>query len=209
MKIFVTKFAVFQPSPSNPSESPKLDYVDPLFKRRLSQISRMTIEAVHSLGNEISDLKLVFASFRGEIARQLKINKGLVEDASVMPASFSISVFNTPPAVATIALKLKNGYTAVYPSQKDFYSAFAAASASVLAHKDEKIIFAYGDEYIPEEYRNCDGYTDESPLAFACILSLTPCKECDSKCVEIELDPNNSAFSSPQNFLKFLQDSSN
>ena len=107
MTIYVTKFAFYKPSPDNPGEMPKLEYVDSLFRRRLSQLTRMTIEVVHDLVSsepENAKLKLVFGSFRGEIARQLKINKGLVEDAGVLPAPFSLSVFNTPPAATTIAL---------------------------------------------------------------------------------------------------------
>ena len=78
MNIYITKFASFKPSPENPSEQPKLEYVDSLFRRRLSQVTRMTIEVVHRLVEENPEkakLKLVFSSFRGEIARQLKINK--------------------------------------------------------------------------------------------------------------------------------------
>ncbi len=201
MKVYVTKLASYQPSQENPAEQPKLEYVDALFRRRLSQITRMTIESVHSLGDDVKNLKLVFASFRGEIARQLKINKGLVEDADVMPAPFSLSVFNTPPAATTIALGMKSGYTAIYPGQNDFYSAFVSAASSVMSGSEKKVIFAYADEKIPEEYKSCDGYTDETPLAFACVLSSEP----DSGSTEVELNPKNEIFASPQKFLSFLQ----
>lgn len=172
MKIYLNKIAVFRPSEENPSETPKLEYVDTLFKRRLSQISKMTIEVVHGVleGNE--DAKLVFASFRGEISRQLKINKSLVEDSEVLPAQFSISVFNTPPAVASIALKMKGGYTAVYPSKGNFSSALMAAIAPVICKKESKIIFSYADEKIPDEYAGAaKEAANEKPIAFACVIS--------------------------------------
>ena len=63
-------------------ESPKLEYTDPLFRRRLSQITKMTIHVVHKLleQTDISkDTKLVFISLRGEIEREFTINKGLIE----------------------------------------------------------------------------------------------------------------------------------
>lgn len=206
MKIFVTKFASFKTLPENPGEMPKLPYADPLFKRRLSQISRMTIEAVHGLigeNGENSDLKMVFASFRGEITRQLKINKGLVEDKDVMPANFSISVFNTPPAVTTIAFKMKAGYTAVYPAEDDFSSALLAASASILCGSDKKIIFAYADELVPAEYKDCKNYRKSLPFSFACILS----SENSSGVLELSLDCDNlsKVASSPESFLEYLE----
>ena len=209
MNIFITKFASFRPSSENPTEMPKLSYVDPLFKRRLSQISRMTIEVVHGLvgeqsgESEVANLKMVFASFRGEISRQLKINKGLVEDADVMPANFSISVFNTPPAVATIAFKMKAGYTAVFPSEDNFASALISAAASVLCGFDKKVIFAYADEYVPPEYKSCPGYTDKSALAFACVLS----SEKSDGAIEISLEAAelSKIAASPESFLSYLE----
>ncbi|MBQ9207313.1 MAG: beta-ketoacyl synthase chain length factor [Treponema sp.] len=206
MKLFVTKFAKYQPSLENPAEQPKLEYVDSLFRRRLSQVTRMTIEVVHELVESESEnaaLKLVFASFRGEIARQLKINKGLVEDADVMPAQFSLSVFNTPPAATTIALGMKAGYTAIYPSEDNFASALVAASSSVLCGAEKKIIFAYADEKIPEEYANCKGYSEELPLAFACVLS----SEKSDGAREIDLDGENwkKISQTPREFLSFMQ----
>lgn len=202
--IYITKFSFYKPSPENPREMPKLSYVDALFRRRLSQITRMTIEAVHGVigGNE--NLKLVFASFRGEIARQLKINKGLVEDADVLPASFSISVFNTPAAATTIALKMKAGYTAVYPSEDNFRSAFLAAAAPLLSGEESKIIFVYADEKIPEELENCKGFSSDAPMSFACVLSSEDDSRDGSGSVAgISLD--SPALESPESFLEFLE----
>ena len=171
MKIYINKIAVYRPGDENLSESPKLEYVDALFKRRLSQISKMTIEVVHNVLDGNENAKLVFASFRGEISRQLKINKSLVEDSEVLPAQFSISVFNTPPAVATIALGMKNGYTAVYPSERKFSAALMSAVAPVLCRKKSKIIFAFADEKIPDEYaKNAESAKNEKPLSFACVI---------------------------------------
>ena len=203
MKIYITKFAKYQPSHENPAEQPKLEYVDPLFRRRLSQITRMTIECVHNLGDDITGLKLGFASFRGEIARQLKINKGLVEDADVMPAQFSLSVFNTPPAAATIALGMKAGYTAIYPSEDNFLSALLAASSPVLCGSEKNVIFAYADEKIPEEYAECAGFSGELPLAFACLIS-------DAKsegAVEVNLEEKSvmEICKKPVDFLEYLE----
>lgn len=175
MELYLTKFEKYEPCEENLAESPKLPYVDPLFKRRLSQISKMTIEVVHNVidGDEsLKDAKLVFASFRGEIARQLKINKGIVEDAEVMPAQFSISVFNTPPAVATIALGMKAGYTAVYPAGRDFSAALSSAAAAVISGREKRVVFVYADERVPAEYEGTSSAAlSEKPMAMACVLS--------------------------------------
>ena len=197
MELFVRKFAVV-------SETPKLEYVEPLFKRRLSQISKMTIHALHEVLDCGGDSKLVFISFRGEIGRQLKINRGLVEDGDVMPASFSISVFNTPPAVATIALGMKAGYTAIYPAGGSFSDGLSAALAPLLSGKEKKIILAYGDEKVPEEYESIESAGElifKGPLAFACVIS----SEVDEKTADgISIRLDNSDFSGPEEFIKYL-----
>lgn len=205
--ISISNLTVYRPSPENPGELPKLEFCDPLFKRRLSQVSRMTIQVVHDLIEKdpsAKDSKLVFASFRGELSRQLKINKGLVEDADVMPAQFSISVFNTPPAAATIACGIRAGYTAVYPSNDNFNDALISAAAPVLSGCEKQVVLVYADENIIDEYRDNYFAPDGSrgncpaPLAFACVVKADDGKSGIS--VKIPSD-----FSDPEDFLSCLK----
>ncbi len=157
----------------NESTSPSLSFVDSLFKRRLSQITRMTIQVIHDLietRKDCIEAKTVFVSFRGEINRQFSINRMLIEENEVLPASFSLSVFNTPPAAASIALQMKGGYSVIYPSQKSFRSSLLASCSPILCGDEEKIVFVYADEKIPEEYSTLSR-KEEEPLAYACVIS--------------------------------------
>ncbi len=158
--------------------APDIAFTAPLFRRRLSQISRMTIQTVHAVIEkepEAPSFKQVFISLRGEIERQFTINKSLAEDSEIMPAAFSLSVFNTPIALAAIALKLKAGYTAVYPAGGDFSAAFKAAASPVLCGAEERLLLAYADEAVPEPYaalpdaKQTNG-EENAPLAFAAVL---------------------------------------
>lgn len=154
--------------------SPSLSYTDPLFRRRLSQLSKMTVEVVHNLiekTNIGSDTKIVFVSFRGELDREFKINQSIIEDETILPAGFSLSVFNAPVALATIACKLKAGYNCIFPSYDDFKDGLTCAASSILAGKQEKLIFVYGDELIPSQYENVTSIESKPPVAFACVLS--------------------------------------
>ncbi len=208
---FVSNLCIYKPSPENPAEMPKLAFCDPLFKRRLSQISRMTIQVVHELIQQVPEAKnskLVFCSFRGELVRQLKINKSLYEDADIMPASFSISVFNTPPAAATISEGIKAGYSAVYPANDSFYDGLTAAVAPVLSGCEQNIIFVYADELIIEEYKSAykphNAGDFPEPLAFACLLSAAKksLQAENARALEL-LELKN--IHSPQDFLQLLQ----
>jgi hypothetical protein len=154
-------------------DAPKLEYTDPLFRRRLSQISRMTVQVVHDeleKSNCSRDIKQVFISCRGEIVREFSVSKMLLEEKTVLPASFSLSVFNTPIALATLAFGLKGGYTVLFPSKGNYRDAFAGACAPVLSGKEKHIMLVYSDELPAGEYRSL-GTESCIPFAFAAVLS--------------------------------------
>lgn len=172
-KIYVSDVHRWQPSSGNPKEKPALEFADSLFKRRLSQITRMTIQVVHELlekNPSAAECKQVFVSFRGEIGREFSIDKSLLEDSEILPASFTLSVFNAPIASASLCLGLKTGYSVIYPSKNNFNSAFLASISPVVAGSEEKILFVYADEYIPDEY-GVSRQGNNNPMALACIVS--------------------------------------
>ncbi len=151
---------------------PALEYIDPLSRRRLSQISRMTIQVTHGLLEKSQcgkDVKQVFISLRGEIEREYTVNRSLIEDGEILPAAFSLSVFNTPVAVATIVLGLRGGYSAVYPAGGSFRAAFQSACAPVLCGAESRVMVIYADEYVPDCYGSLRPEPNE-PLAFAALV---------------------------------------
>ena len=182
----------------NAPESPKLEFTPPLFRRRLSQISRMTVQVVHDAIENAGcgDIKQVFASFRGEIKREFEINREILEDGEILPASFANSVFNAPIASASIALGLKSGYTVVFPSKHCFVDAFLCACAPVLSGDEAAVLFVYADECIPEEYGNARD-KNAQPLAFSFCLSAKN----DGLSVPLELSEMKKELS-PADFLK-------
>jgi hypothetical protein len=154
-------------------DAPKLEYTDSLFRRRLSQISRMTIQVIHDeleKSNCSRKIKQVFISCRGEIVREFSISKMLIEEKNILPAAFSLSVFNTPIALATQVFKLQGGYTVILPSKGNFCSAFAGACIPILSGSEEYIMIVYADELPVEEYREL--HIEKCiPFAFAAVLS--------------------------------------
>ena len=103
MDIYISDAVSWIPDEDN--SAPKLEFTDPLFKRRFSQITKMTVQVVHDLlenRKDLKDSKLFFTSFRGEIKREFTINKTLIEDKMVLPAAFSLSVFNAPIALSPL-----------------------------------------------------------------------------------------------------------
>lgn len=178
------------------AKSPEIVFTDSMFRRRLSQISKMTVHVVHGLLPVKEDTKMFFVSFRGELSRQYQINKMLIEEKSLMPAAFSFSVFNAPAALASIALGLKGGYTALYPGNNSFVSGLASAQAA-FCNTQSELIFVYADEQPPPEYE-CFVKNFPPPLAFAFILTQKPQPS------SVPLMPLEAGEDSPHDFLKRL-----
>ena len=155
------------------AKGPGLSFTEPMFRRRLSQISKMTVQVVHGLLPVGEGTKLFFLSFRGELSRQFQINKMLIEEKTLSPAAFSLSVFNAPAALATMALGLKGGYSALYPEKDSFASGLKAAEAALWSGAADEIAFVYADEEAPQEY-HCFSGECPSPAAFGLLLSRVP-----------------------------------
>ena len=181
---------------SSGTQGPAIAFTDSLFRRRLSQISKMTVQVVHDLLPVGENTKMLFVSFRGELSRQFQVNKMLIEEKSLMPAAFSFSVFNAPTALASIALGLKGGYSALYPGNNSFTAGLAAAEASFVSDKQEELIFVYADEQAPPEYERC---FNECPPAIAFALLLTRAPQSSS----VPLSSLNEV-DNPLDFLRLL-----
>ncbi|MBR4684123.1 MAG: beta-ketoacyl synthase chain length factor [Spirochaetia bacterium] len=152
MELYINRWAFWAPPCDNQAASPPLDYVPPLLKRRLSQLTRMTIEVVHQVLDAAPESGLVFVSSGGESARQLQVDRMLIEDGGILPAPFSLSVFNASPAMATIALGMKGGYTALFPAQNLFQEGLVYGAAPVMAGETESAILVFADQQLPAEY---------------------------------------------------------
>jgi hypothetical protein len=220
--VYVSRFSSWAPGLNSPAdwedwaqgeknselsgESPSLDFTESpwlklspkefaLFKRRQSQISRMTIYVLHEIMPIQENTKTVFVSFRGEITQQFKINKTLIEEGNLSPAAFSQSVFNTPPALAAIALGLRQGYSAVYPGGGRFNTGFLAAIAPLFSDNADEVALVYADELCPCEYESLCPQPDK-PLAFAVLLSKNK--------QGIHVSPDMECLNSPEDFLKYI-----
>lgn len=135
------------------SAAPELTFASRMATRRLSQLTKLTCYMAGKLGLDADEL--FFSSVRGEIGSQLRINLGYAEEGEMKPASFSLSVFNTPPAEATILLKSQIPYAALFSKESEcIRNLYAAAAAPILSGRLERTLMIYAEEMTPPEYRN-------------------------------------------------------
>jgi hypothetical protein len=178
------------------AKAPEISYTDSTFRRRLSQISKMSIQVIHDLLPLGEDTKMLFSSFRGELSREYQIFKMLREEGAISPAAFSLSGFNTPVALASIAFGLKGGYSAIYPANNSFTACITAAQAMLFSGTTDEIVLVYADENIPPE---CGCFFQEYPVpvAFGLLLSR-------NSLASVPLSSLNGNEDNPLAFLKQL-----
>jgi hypothetical protein len=131
--------------------APPLVHLDAMFKRRLSQLSRMILQVGHELAGG-QEIDTVFASRYGEVGQQYKISRNLIESGEVTPAAFSLSVFNTPVALLSIAEKNHRRGSALYGGEASFCTALLEALA-LTGRSGEPVLVLCGDEALPEDWR--------------------------------------------------------
>lgn len=158
------------PAGSDRGSLPPLDFVPAMQRRRMTALSKLAAALIHGVRDDLSpQAKIYFVSQAGESGRQFQVNAMVLQDGEVMPAAFSTSVFNTPPAMASILLGLKNGYSALYPGKNKFSSAVQCSLAPLLAGNCSQIVLVYADVAALEEYASLDGAIDLS-WGFAALL---------------------------------------
>jgi len=190
------------------TQAPAISFTTPLFRRRLNQLCKMVIQAVHDIieTTGCGDIKQIFASTYGDIKRQYDVSYQALIDKEILPTAFSYSVFNAPIALASLACQLKSGYSVVFPTKGKFKDALLTAAASVLSGDEEAVIFVYGNELIPQEYENhyekfdSNGTDLNEPFVFATVISSK--KSENSRTTSTMIDIETEKIDSAQNFLK-------
>lgn len=158
------------PAESDRGSLPSLDFVPSMQRRRMTALSKLAVALIHGVQDDLTPLaKIYFVSQAGESGRQFQVNAMVLQDGEVSPAAFSTSVFNTPPAMASILLRLANGYSALYPGKGKFFSGIQCALAPLLAGNCSQILLVYADVAAPEEYASLDGAIEVS-WGFAALL---------------------------------------
>ncbi len=156
------------------TDAPRLEFLPPLARRRLSQLSRMVLEVGHRLAGDGRPRPCVFATRYGEINRQYAITGGLLDAGEVGPAVFSLSVFNTPVYLLSIAEHNTGAGSALCAGPHGLAAAFLDALGFLRpGSRDESCLMLFADEALPPDYLSLFDAPIE-PYAFGLALSSRP-----------------------------------
>jgi hypothetical protein len=199
------EWAIGRRSIERSDAAPPLDHLPILFKRRLSQVSKMVLHVGHELGPGPTEIKIVYASEYGEISQQLKLSKSLIDSGEIAPSAFSRSVFNTPVALLSMAEKNTDRTTALNAGPAAFETALWEAIALQQHSGDPEILIIAADELIPAPL---DELATEGNLPYA--LGLLLCNGPENGAVRLQSEMDFAASGPPLNeslpsALRFLR----
>lgn len=196
MKVFVRRFSSW----TDADNAPKLSFVSMLLRRRLSFLSRMVVQVVHDVSEDLPAAPVTFASEFGEIQRQFRISSEILDAGEVSPAQFSLSVFNAPAATASIVEKNMSAYRAVFAGKRSFEDGLREAAAPLLSGRESERIFVFADERIPETNRTIAPYPNP-----VCALALRLSTDPQDARTELNLSPLPETSTAAEQALYFLQ----
>ncbi len=156
---------------------PTASFVKPIARRRLSRLSRMSLEVAESCRLDSSAPFYVFCSRFGEYARTVDALKGLVRGEPISPTVFSQSVHNTSAGHFTINNKDQTPTTTIAASEATLEAGFLEAWTALDCGKASRALVVYHDEPLMEPYERPYPILDV-PIAAAFVIGLP---ETDSK----------------------------
>ncbi len=185
------------------TEAPALKFLPALFRRRLSQLSRMVLQIGHDLAPPQTQIPCVFASHYGEINKQYKISKQLIDSFEVSPAAFSLSVFNAPVFLLSIAQGNKEVGSAVYSGDQALSTGLLEMLGMLASGNKHDCMLIFADEYIHPTYHSLFESVPE-PYAFGMVFSKNSSRASQPYSVEINMSTKQTAPQHPLALLRWL-----
>jgi hypothetical protein len=138
--------------PAGDIKSAYLQQIDPLYRRRLSRLSKMVIVAAAScLPEQVPQLYTILASRHGEICNTVNMLRDLAGKMPLSPAAFSVSVHSAAVSFLSIARADHSSFTAISAGQETLFAALQEAAGQLAKDPSRSLLLICADEVLPEE----------------------------------------------------------
>ncbi|QIW16749.1 hypothetical protein A4G20_10620 [Pasteurellaceae bacterium RH1A] len=144
--------------------APKLAFMPPLKRRRLSPSARLFFEAAWDLCGEEANFPVVYASCNSEINRNFALWHSLLTEGDLSPTSFSLSVHNALVGQWSEARQVKAETTAITALQDNLETALLEAYL-LLNDGADKVLVVVAEDPLDEKYNAQPVY--RQPFAYA------------------------------------------
>ncbi len=162
------QWAEFPFCPLQDQRAPRLDFLPPMQRRRLSQLARAVFECAWPLADGRPAMPLVFASQHGETTRNFGLLQSLAADEPLSPTAFGLSVHNAIAAQWSIIRRETTESIALSVEDDGLEHAFIEASL-LLAEGHEDVLVVLAEERPPAAYT---AWIDDVPYTYAAAFHL-------------------------------------
>lgn len=146
-----------------------LSFIDPMLRRRMSQLTKISLKVAHDCVHDLPSVRFVYASRHGELHRTTDMLENLAAGESLSPSAFSLSTLNASAGLFSILRNDTAPATAVTASMESFGYGFLEACLQFAACPWPPVLFVYADQPLPDIYGGCAN--DETrPCAIAMLL---------------------------------------
>lgn len=139
-------------------------------RRRVTTIGREALEAAWAVLPADAQARMVLASRFGEYRRTLDLFSELIEEGTVSPADFSMSVHHALIGLLSIVRGNRGGHTAVAAGPDSFGYGLLEAAAC-LSEDAAPVLMVYFDEPLPEIYAPTLNDNITAPFALAMMIA--------------------------------------
>lgn len=131
--------------------APKLAFLPPMKRRRLSESARLFFESAWELTADEPNLPVVYASKNSEISRSFALWQSLLQEGDVSPTSFSLSVHNALIGQWSELRQVKSEMTAITAQQDNLETALLEAYL-LLNEGHSKVLVVVAESPLAAEY---------------------------------------------------------
>lgn len=143
-------------SETDPAAPVDVSFVEPMLRRRLSSLARMTLRVAYDCGHGLADLRFVYASRHGELGRTISLLESLADNEPLSPTVFGTSVLNSSAGLFSLLERDEAPATAISAGNESFGYGLIEACLQLAADPEHPVLFVYSDEPVPAVFGETD-----------------------------------------------------
>lgn len=173
--------------------SPKLAFLPPLKRRRLSASARLFFESAWDLLGDKKNIPVVYASSNGEINRNFVLWHNLLTEGDVSPTSFSLSVHNALIGQWSELAGVKAETTALTALQDNLETALLEAYL-LLNDGVDQVLVVVAESPLEAQYNVSPIYCQPFAYALSLLVEKGDCYSLSLKSQEIQTENRDNAL---------------
>lgn len=153
---------------------PPLSFIEPMVRRRLSSLAKMSLWVAHECAHDHPDVRMVYASRHGELQRTTEMLADLAAAQPLSPTAFSMSVLNASIGLYSIVQSNTAASIAISAGEETLAAALLEVRLQLNAHPQAAVLLIYADEPVPAVLQAVTEHPEVTAHALALLFKADP-----------------------------------